>query len=42
MIGSITSVPISMKMWVAGAAAVCHIVRDGGTRYGKFEIKSPR
>ena len=31
MIGSITSVPISMKIWVGGEEAACQIVTDGGT-----------
>ena len=31
-----------MKVWLAGAAAVCQIVSDGGTRYGNDEITRPR
>src|SRR4051812_16709272 len=31
-----------MKLWLDGAAAVCQIVSDGGTRYGNDEIARPR
>ncbi len=31
-----------MKLWLAGAAAVCQMVSEGGTRYGNDEITSPR
>ena len=31
-----------MKLWLEGAAAVCQMVSDGGTRYGNDEIARPR